>query len=261
MKEKIREFAKTLGITEFGVARTPNGKTALVFLFPYYVGKRKGNISLYARSNDYHITVKKYLMKIGEYITTLAADFTAEIYCDINPLNERELAYRAGLGFYGKNRMLINPAYGSYFFIGCIIASGFDIPLDSPLDMSCLNCGVCIKECPGGALGENGFDISKCASDLSQKKGGLSPCEEDIVLKSGLAWGCDKCQEVCPHNKDVPVTPIAEFKENLIDFLPEEDIASLSGRAFLRKYAGRAFSWRGKNVLLRNINIYRKRKG
>ena len=256
VKEEIRRYAKTLGITEFGAAKTPDGKTVLVFLFPYFVGAREGNISLYARSSDYHIIVKKYLLKIAEYI----GGMDLSVYCDINPLNERELAHKAGLGFYGKNNMLINPVYGSYFFIGCITADNMDIPLDSPLDMTCSGCGRCIKSCPGGALSCEGFEISRCASELSQKKGELSPDEEAIILKSGLFWGCDKCQEVCPHNKNIPITPISEFKENLIDYLPERDIISLSGRAFLKKYPDRAFTWRGKNVLLRNINIYKNGK-
>lgn len=260
MKEKIRLFAKSLGITEFGVALTSENKTVLVFLFPYYCGNLKGNISLYARSSDYHLVVKKYLEKIALYIKSFKTNISYEIYCDNNSLCERELAYTAGLGFYGNNRMLINPTYGSYFFIGCIMCDGLMLKADMPLDKKCLGCGMCIKSCPGGAILKNGFDITKCASELSQKKGVLTEAEKQIILKSGLLWGCDICQNVCPHNKNVKITPISEFKENLILSLPEDDIANLSGRAFLKKYADRAFTWRGKNVLLRNIKINENRK-
>ena len=260
MKEKIRLFAKSLNITEFGVTLNAENKTVLVFLFPYYCGSPKGNISLYARSPDYHLIVKKYLEKIVMYIKSFKPNISCEIYCDNNSLGERELAYTAGLGFYGSNRMLINPTYGSYFFIGCVICDGLTLKADMPLDKKCLGCGMCVKSCPGGALLENGFDITKCASELSQKKGELTEDEKQIVLKSGFLWGCDICQNVCPHNKNVKATPIADFKENLIFSLPEDDIFNLSGRAFLKKYTGRAFTWRGKNVLLRNIKINGDRK-
>ena len=148
--------------------------------------------------------------------------------------------------------MLINDDFGSYFFIGYILCD-LDLSPDTPLEKTCSGCNRCITVCPGGALGEE-FDINKCASHISQKKGDLTQSEIAILKKSGLIFGCDACQRVCPHNNITP-NPIKEFAEDLIHSLSIEDIEKLSNREFLKEYKNRAFSWRGKGVLERNINI------
>lgn len=253
MEQKIRTYAKSLGIEKCGFTRY-NGKSAIVCLFPYFQGYYDGNLSLYARSIDYHLIIREKLEALTEFIRTLSPESTCENFADIGPQIERQLAYDAGLGFYGKNGMLINDDFGSYFFIGYILC---DLPLkaDKPLDKSCIGCNACINACPGGAL-KSGFEISKCASHISQKKGELTEGEIDILKKSGLIFGCDTCQRVCPHNNITP-KPMGEFTDDLIHFLNIEDIENLSNKEFMRKYKNRAFSWRGRNVLLRNLNIFK----
>lgn len=253
MEQKIRTFAKSMGIEKCGFTHY-NGKSAIVCLFPYFQGYSAGNLSLYARSIDYHLIIKEKLDVLTEFIRTLSPESICENFADIGPEIERQLAYDAGLGFFGKNGMLINDDFGSYFFIGYILC---DLPLedDKPLDKSCMRCNACINACPGGALG-GGFDISKCASHISQKKGELTESEIAILKKSGLIFGCDTCQHVCPHNNITP-KPLCEFTDDLIHSLNIEDIENLSNKEFIRKYKNRAFSWRGKNVLLRNINIFK----
>ncbi len=251
MEQKIRTFAKSIGIEKCGFTHY-NKKSAIVCLFPYFQGYSAGNLSLYARSIDYHLIIKEKLGQLTQFIHTLAPDISCDAFADIGPEIERQLAYNAGLGFFGKNGMLINDDFGSYFFIGYILC---DLPLkaDLPLEKSCFGCNQCIDACPGGALGGE-FDISKCASHISQKKGDLTESEIDILKKSGLIFGCDTCQRVCPHNNITP-KPLCEFTEGLIHSLSLEDIENLSNKEFMRKYKNRAFSWRGKNVLLRNIML------
>lgn len=251
MKNKIFDFLRSQGIEKCGVAKYEN-KSAIVCLFPYYCGDRDGNLSLYARGLDYHSVIKEKLLPVCEYIKGLAPDTKCEIFADIGPEIDRDLAYKAGLGFYGKNRMLINDDFGSYFFIGYILT---DLPLDAdkPLDKNCMGCNKCVESCIGGALSD-GFCLEKCASHISQKKGDLTESEIAIIKKTGLIWGCDTCQRVCPHNNITP-HPMKEFSEDMIDTLKREDIENLSNKEFLSKYKNRAFSWRGKNVLLRNIDI------
>ncbi len=257
MKNKITLYARSLGLTHWGTAKITETKTALVFLFPYY-NHSSGRISLYARGADYHMVTKKYLLEICSFIfSETGMDFSQYIYCDISPYNDRKLAFDAGLGFYGKNGMLINEDLGSYFFIGYIITEGLSISLDSPLKTHCQECGKCIKACPGNALG-NDFSVQMCASHISQQKGELLPFQEQILLKSGNIWGCDICQRVCPHNQILKETPLAEFRENLITDFCEEDLSALSEKEFRRKYQDRAFTWRGKKVLQRNIDITKK---
>lgn len=251
MKNKIFEYIHSLGIEKCGVTHY-KGKSAIVCLFPYYVGDREGTLSLYARPYDYHLIIKRTLSMVCDYICSLAPCTQCEVFADIGPEVDRMLAYNAGLGFYGKNKMLINNDLGSFFFIGYILCD-LDLPPDSPLQKSCMGCNRCIESCPGGALGES-FDINRCASHISQKKGDLAEYEIAILKKSNLIFGCDMCQRVCPHNNITP-KPMKEFTRDLIHSLNIEDLENLSNREFMRNYQNRAFSWRGKSVLLRNINI------
>ena len=251
MKDKISEYIHSIGIEKCGVT-SYNGKSAIVCLFPYFTGFNEGNLSLYARSIDYHLLIKNKLSMVCEFIRSLSSQADCEIFADIGAEVDRQLAFNAGLGFYGKNGMLINDDFGSWFFIGYILCS---LPLqpDSPLEKQCMGCNKCIESCAGGAL-DKGFDISRCASHISQKKGDLTESEIAILKKSGLIFGCDVCQRVCPHNNITP-KPMKEFTEDLIHSVSLEDIENLSNKEFMRKYKNRAFSWRGKNVVLRNLHI------
>lgn len=255
MKTKIIEYALSLGITACGFA-SYGDKSAVVCLFPYYRGKEEGNLSLYARSRDYHMIIREKLETLCCFIKSEFPDAVNELFCDIGPEIDRRLAYEAGLGFYGKNHMLINEHLGSWFFIGYILCS-LDLEPDTPLNKSCIGCSKCIESCPGKALGEH-FDIDKCASHISQKKGDLTESETAILKKSELIFGCDTCQLVCPHNNITP-QPMKEFTEDLIHSLSSNDIAGLSNKDFIKKYGDRAFSWRGKKVLERNLDILNKK--
>ncbi len=251
LKEEIKASAKTLGIEQTGFC-IHEGKSAVCCLFPYYVNDGKNtNISMYARGIDYHILAKE---KLSALLSPFTKNF--EIRVDIGPVDNTEVAYKSGLGVIGKNRLLINDALGSYFFIGYALTD-LEIEPDTPISGSCLNCNRCILACTGGALSFDGFDITKCASHISQKKGELSEDEIKILKKSKLIWGCDTCQEVCPMNK-VPLLAMAEFKTDRIPYLKKEDIENLSNREFNEKFSGRAFTWRGKAVLLRNMELLKK---
>lgn len=217
-------------------------KTVIVCLFPFKKGVRT-NISDYAKGDDYHITVRAGLETLCEILR--GADFAAMALCDSSPLCERHLAYLAGLGFVGRNRALISPEFGSYVFIGTILTDA-EIESDKPLATGCGGCNACVCACPGGALSA-GFDAARCASYLTQKKGKLTAEERAIIKRSGYAWGCDICQRVCPHNARVAYDAGA-------DFCLRADMAE-SNRDFRRKYVGRAFSWRGFEVIKRNLEI------
>ena len=100
----------------------PEAKSVLVCLFPYYIQKVSAeNLSRYAAVQDYHLVVERYLKKIAEFIESKEPEAKCLPVCDTSPLVDRQLAYRAGLGFYGKNNLLIHPVYGSYCFIGWFI--------------------------------------------------------------------------------------------------------------------------------------------
>lgn len=251
MKEKIKIEATKLGLDACGITKF-DGKSVIVCLFPYYVDFKKGNISRYSAVLDYHKITRCYLEKLAE--NAGLCDF--EIYADVSPYDERSLAVNAGLGVLGKNGLLINKKYGSYVFIGLIVLDSLNLESDRPLeDSKCLECGKCIMACHGNALQDDGFNIQKCLSEITQKKGELTEIEKKLIIKTGMVWGCDTCSDVCPMNKDIAQTPIPEFKENIISSLYLKDFENLSNKEFLKKYADRAFAWRGKKVLLRNCGV------
>lgn len=284
MKEKIINLAHSGGISQIGIVNAevffdlgsvlekhnvapmtePNinirinpfllmtdARAIIVCLFPYYANSEKANISKYARGEDYHSVIAKRLSQIKDFLESNA--YKAEIYADNSPLNDRYLAYKAGLGFIGRNGFLINPLYGTYTFIGYIIT---DCPLepDTPSAQSCANCMRCVQNCPGHALSQNGqSDFTKCLSYITQKKGDLTADEKRIVKQNGSAWGCDVCQDVCPHNINAKKTDFPEFAQNLICTLDIDE--HISNKEFKRRYSDRAFAWRGKNVILRNLKV------
>lgn len=225
-----------------------NAKSIIVYLTAYKTDCKAENLSCYACGEDYHSVCMQISKKICDYLES--GGYRALAFTDNGPLGERALALEAGLGIRGENGFVINKKYGTYTFISYIIT---DCPLEKsqPLTGECLKCGKCIKACPGGALGET-FSEEKCASFITQKKGELSEKEKTILKKANSAWGCDICQNVCPMNKNATQTKLKPFRENLISKLEKENI---SGREFKRKYSGRAFTWRGKAVIDRNLSI------
>lgn len=257
IKQEIRTFAGTLGLRKVGFASEASGGTAIVALFPYYVAEEEGNLSLYARGRDYHLVAETKLKQLSAFLARYT-ETPCEIHVDKGKRNDRQAAYHAGLGFYGRNGMLICEEYGSYFFIGQLITELILEP-DQPLTQTCLGCTACIHACAGGALRETGFDISRCASELSQKKGKLEPWEEEIIRNSGLCWGCDICQRVCPHNRNLKTTAMPEFLQARITTLAPENVSGISNREFLRRYREYAFSWRGRAVLERNLKLLGER--
>lgn len=229
-------------------------QSVIVCLFPYQVNEKTGgNIAKYTYGLDYHIVIRDKLEEIGRFLTTEIPGFDYQAFADTGPLVDRYLAYLAGLGFYGLNNHIITDEYGSYVLIGYLLTNQL-FELDSPLDQTCLRCGSCVKECPGQAIvGDFGMDSQRCRSYLTQKKGELTVDEIAIIKKNSLVFGCDICQDVCPHNRGKLLTPIKEFQEDIIPSLQYEEVVGISNKEFMRRYGKRAFSWRGRKLIVRNF--------
>lgn len=249
IKQQILKAANEIGIKKAGFTQN-----AVVALFPYYVNDETcGNISVYARGVDYHVIAEEKLKVLAKMLEKFGATETM-VHVDKGVFDDRKAAYEAGLGFYGQNGMLICDEYGSYFFIGQVVHN-LKLQPDEPVKRECLRCGSCERECPGGALSDGKIDPQKCVSAISQKRGELTEREISLIKKSGLCWGCDVCQRVCPHNSGLKTTAMPEFMRDRITKLKKCDIDGLSNRDFKEKYGKYAFSWRGKNVLRRNLEI------
>lgn len=231
----------------------PGAKSIFVCLFPYYREDfTPENISRYAAVPDYHKVVRQYLDKIAAFVREEVPEATCLPLCDTSPLSDRWLAYKAGLGFFGKNNMLIHPEFGSWFFIGSLL---LDIPLeaDSPIRGGCADCGACIEACPGGALSENfGFNCDKCISYITQKKE-IDEHQRKLLSGQDSVYGCDVCQTVCPHNRRIKPGAMAEFCRGEISGLDKETLETMSGRAFRREYEDYAFSWCSKQTIEKNF--------
>lgn len=263
LKAHLEEKRKVYGITSFEEPdldrRTcpkltlSGAKSIIVCLFPYYSGTQKDcNISKYACIADYHIVAKERLEKISAFIKTQCPDANTVCYADNGPLVDKYLAYQAGLGFYGKNTLLINEKYGSYVFIGYIITN-LSLAPDAPLAKRCQKCGRCIKACPGNALSTDcGLHPEQCVSYITQQKN-ITEKQKQILLHQPFVYGCDACQDVCPHNQNVPETPIDEFKKIKLPKLSYDALSSMSNREFLSAYKHFPFAWRGKGAILKNF--------
>ena len=192
----------------------PGCRTLIVVALNYYpkqILPREGfQIAYYAYGKDYHRVVKDKLHQLLAYIKTLAPEVEGRAFCDTAPLLERYWAVKVGLGFVGLNRQLIIPGKGSYFFLG-VLAVNMDLesdPHDMPL--SCGGCKRCLLACPTGALTRDGIDCRRCLSYLTIEHRG--PIPEEMAHKLGRRiYGCDTCQQVCPHNKNAESTEETAF--------------------------------------------------
>ncbi len=263
LREILESRRKMHGVTPFEekdiTKRTDPSKTLagaksiIVCLFPYFSGlKPEINISKYACVTDYHNVVMERLLKICEFIKKRKDDAKLLPFTDTGPLADKYLAYLAGLGFFGKNTMLINPKYGSYCFIGYIITD-LELAPDKPLTISCDDCGACVSSCPGGALScDTGLCAEKCVSCITQQKE-ITPEQKEILERQNSVYGCDICQDICPHNREVAMTPIAEFSVSLGESLDKSYLELLSNREFKERFGSFPFAWRGKSAILKNF--------
>ncbi|HBM81013.1 MAG TPA: tRNA epoxyqueuosine(34) reductase QueG [Clostridiaceae bacterium] len=212
----------------------------------------KANMSRSSWGMDYHKVMKDKLGGLAAYIEK-KFDAKAKIFVDSNPLLEREIARRAGIGFTGKNCSIISPIFGSYIFLGEILTD-LKIDPDDPVDDSCGNCDLCIKACPSGALCEEyTLNAKKCVSYLTQIKD--IPEEYYGNMKYNI-YGCDACQDVCPRNKNAPAVNHPEFIPKEWNAYPDAlRILNMDNKTFKETFKGTSCGWRGKKNIQKNALI------
>lgn len=228
--------------------RLPQGaKSVIVALFPYRLDNYpERNISKYAVVPDYHKVCTEKLGRVCDGLKKLYPNNNFVCFADNSPIRETVAAKLAGLGTIGKNGLLINETYGSYVFIAEIVTD-LELTPSIPCDNVCLECDLCIKNCPTGAIRDGKVNEKICLSYITQKKGTLAEDEQKLVKKGSIVWGCDVCSDVCPMNKNIHTTNIKEFKTDTVfkvDY-PENN----------REIKDRAFGFRGAEVIRRNLDL------
>lgn len=209
----------------------PGAISALVVGLDYGGRAPSGPVARYARGADYHDVMLEKLSALHEWVQSeVGASVVGKPYVDTGPILERDLARRAGLGWFGKNTNLLNPERGSFFFLGSLLLA-LDLPPDAPFEADrCGSCTRCLDACPTGALpAPRTLDATRCISYLTIELKGAIPARMRELM-GDLVYGCDICQDVCPWN--------VRFARELPDdspLAPRAAVAEKDARTFARE--------------------------
>jgi len=219
-------------------------------------------VARYVGGRDYHGVFEDRLDALADAISALAPEASTRRYVDYGPVLERDHAQRAGLGWIGKNTMLIHPRLGSYLMLGELLTD-LDLEPDEPfLADRCGSCRRCIDACPTDAiLGGRTIDARRCISYLTIEFRGSIP----LALRRAIGnrvFGCDICQEVCPWNTDAPDPESHPFASVCGRPVPSQDmiawaesLIALGEDGFRAAYRGSALARPGRDGLLRNLAV------
>lgn len=259
----------------------PEFQSALVFLFPYAHTRFSREDTPYHVASyvtgfggaDYHYVIKERLQKISDALVARNPKLISKLSLDVHPVLERDLAYRAGLGWFGKNSMFISKELGSFVMIGSLLLSELvEHEERSPSLDHCGHCNACAPACPTDAINpvERTLYASKCIStwtiELFKEASELSGMES----ASGELFGCDICQDICPWNKRLersgsyPKThESSDLSELIFNFFTRrplvevrEDLLSMSNSAFRKKFHGTPLERTGRLGLLKNVEFW-----
>lgn len=216
----------------------------------------EGCVAMYAQSRDYHHVFKGMMKKFDEEarkVFTAAGlpDVEFLAACDTKPVFEKYFAYKAGLGFIGRNSLLITKEFGSYVMLGCFLLTAKLEP-DAPYEGTCGNCTRCLDACPTKALvGPRTLDSSKCIAYWTIEHRGEFPAQAPPLF--GNMFGCDICQVVCPYNKKALGQQESPLRVRRVDdVLNVGEMLKLSEEEFRRRYSGTPLMRAGYEGMRRN---------
>ncbi len=268
----------------------PEFESAIVFQFSY--AKKKFELDKFYQSEksnglkiasyvlgfdgiDYHYNLRDSLNEIGNQLKEIDPDLNFKFSLDTQPILERDLAYRAGLGWFGKNSMFISKKEGSFFILGSLLLSK-DYSFSEPKIETdhCGQCTRCADSCPTNAIDLDTRTLisNKCISTYTiEQFKDLGEAPQGMENSNGEIFGCDICQEVCPWNKrllrvrefDFNATDISEKEKHIREFFLQrpledvlEDLKSLSNRGFQRLFKSTPIERTGRVGLLKNIRFF-----
>jgi epoxyqueuosine reductase len=248
----------------------PGARSAVVVAMEYYNADAdpaatgdpsRGIVARYARNFDYHELMKERLIALQDWINAELLPVHGRAYVDTGAVLERELAQRAGLGWFGRNTMLIQPRKGSFWFLGTILLDA-ELAYDAPFaNDHCGTCAACVSACPTGALlgrdetGAPRMDARRCISYLTIELRG--PIPRDLrPLIGNRVYGCDICQEVCPWNSfATPSTEEAFLAREGLDGPSLIEWMTMTQEEFSARFKGSPVKRAKRRGLLRNVAV------
>ncbi len=221
-----------------------------------------GRVARYARGADYHDVLRRHLLALLDWVRAERPDCRGRVVVDTAPLLERDFARRAGLGWFGKNTMLLHKTLGSYFFLGALLLDVELQPDEAFATRHCGSCTACLDACPTAAFpGPYRLDARRCISYLTIELRGPIPEE----LRPGVGdwlFGCDVCQEVCPWNRKAPAGGDLELLGPPgAEALDAVELLGLSEEEFRRRFHGTALTRAKRCGLLRNAAVVLGNRG
>ncbi|HLC41038.1 MAG TPA: tRNA epoxyqueuosine(34) reductase QueG [Methylomirabilota bacterium] len=252
-------MARTLGKRLDPRRVLPGARSAVAVALNYYQGELPvqeswAPVARYAWGRDYHEVMTPRLESLLAFLKEKGGPgIDGRVYVDTGPVLERELAARAGLGWIGKNTMLLHPKVGSWFFIGVILTTA-ELEFGEPLPDRCGHCTACLEVCPTHAfVGPYVLDATRCISYLTiEHKGPIA--EELKPLMGQWLFGCDLCQSVCPWNRKAPVTREPQFLPDE-PFMALDELRKLSEAEFRERFHGSALMRPKRQGMMRNVEV------
>ncbi|MFQ5806727.1 MAG: tRNA epoxyqueuosine(34) reductase QueG [Phycisphaerae bacterium] len=243
----------------------PGARSAICVALSYWRGaslasrpgsRPVGRVAQYVRGADYHRVLRAMLQELlARLRERLEEPFGQRVFVDTGPVLERELAAAAGLGWIGKNTMLVHERLGSYLFLGEIVTT-LELEPDAPVTDHCGNCTRCLEACPPRALPKPyQLDASRCISYFTIEHRGEVPAEFHEPIGNWV-YGCDVCQQVCPFNRHAPAGTHPELTADRIpEYLPLLDLLWLRSSEYRRLTNGTAARRARRNMWRRNATI------
>ena len=222
-----------------------------------YPADHSAKVASYACTTDYHTTIKQMLFDLCKRLKEVDADFAARCFVDSAPIFEKRYAVEAGLGWIGRQSLLVTPQFGTFVLLGEVVMTAECDEYDSPLEtVGCGECRRCIEACPNSAVKERHIDTSRCISCATIER----QSEGEKCDLNGWIFGCDECQTVCPYNRKAPLSTNPRFAPlfNPVE-MTSEDWLALSEEEFSERFGSTPMKRAGlerlkENRLLRTYN-------
>lgn len=222
----MRYMAENLEMRADPTLLVPGARSVISLLLAYKTDRTARGIAMYAHGEDYHSRIKRMLFSLNARLKDHYPEFEAKPCVDTVPISDKLWAWKAGLGWIGKNTLLINPTYGSFCFLAELVTPMETDRYDQPMENRCGTCEACLRACPNQAITLNAqrstLHSPRCTSynTIENRASELPP----TLNTRGHLFGCDLCQLACPYNRQAP--PVVELEEsqiNLLESLCEAD--------------------------------------